>query len=175
MTIKIFYSVSVLIFALFVSACSIVTVETYVHDDTAHILNTFYWTHDKRTLEDVIEPDMEGLILVPDFKRAGSGTLTLRAIATKSTSIYIDRFVLSAEQTDEVSSRKLGQAPVAKESKQGIWVATVRINNVANGDTFAQASKIVLTVYWSDGEHEEYNESTFELIRKRTKDIAWVT
>lgn len=175
MTIKILCGVSVLVFVFFSSACSIVTVEKYVHEDTVHILNTFYWTHDKSTLDDVIEPDMEGLILVPDFQRAGSGSLTLRAIATKPTSIYIDRFVLSAEQTEEISSRKLGQAPLAKESKKGIWVATARINNVANGDTFAEASKIVLTVYWSDGEQEEYNESTFELVRKRTKDIAWVT
>ena len=165
----------VIILALFASSCAIITIEQYVHEDTSDILNTFYWTTEKRTLNELIGDDQKGPIIVPDFNRFEFGTLILRVITRGNTQVTIDRIEISSEVTGETEERITRRVTSPQERNPGFWVATVTISDMVQSGAFADADKIMLSVAWSDGKSGANSESTFELIRKRRTDVAWVT
>jgi len=160
---------------LFTASCSIITIERFVHKETDEILDTFYWTADKRTLGELISIEQNAPILVPDFNLYRSGRLLLRVITTSDTPIYFDRLVVESDVSSDIEERTINIASSPKQTRQGFWVDTVTISNIGHGDVFVGVKKVTLSVFWTDEKTNASTISTFDLIRTRKKDIAWVT
>ena len=154
------------------ASCSIVTVERFVHKDTAEILNTFYWTADKRTLLELVGEDLVQPILVPDF--TGANTLTLRVIASEAEQIHIERYGLQPDSAAAPVERSVSRDTSPRQTSQGLWLTTITLP-VGRTNAFTGVDKLKLTVVWKYGSSEESTASIFELIRTSRRDVAWVT
>lgn len=167
-----------LIFALFLSACSVVDVQDYVHAPTHELRNSVIYSGH----QSVRGVGDQQFVLVPNFRTFTSSYSVNRAllivVSAGETIINVRNVLLRNQETGAFEAMELNKTfEVAKpvpDTEYFLGFVPLFKEDYARYSEFNQAGKLELTIKYSiDG--GQLTTETAVLERVVDKDVAWVT
>ena len=173
---KILISILMPVLILALSSCRVVDTENYVHLSTEEL---------RRSIDDYryrqVEPNFERkeeYLAIPNFYRfwpGHSGTGSFYFISKEDTPIEIAFVSITDPTTGEnrENTESITSEPWVR--LDGYEVHSIRIIDLVSEKVFLDSEILNVEIEWRFKNESSFRKSTFELIKKHGKDIAYAT